>query len=88
MRASPNTAATDTKMKEKKKLLTFRRPQIHRDLQQHTLTSPCHPINEVWEGVDPDSTLSGHSGALLAPEHPWAGPAFQQGAQSLFQAMT
>ena len=46
------------------------------------------PLNEVWEGVDPSFTLSGHSGALHTPEFPSVGPAFPPGAQSLFQAMT
>jgi len=31
---------------------------------------PCQPIHEVWEGVDPGSIPSSHSGALLAPEIP------------------
>jgi len=48
----------------------------------------CQPLNEVWEEVDPGSTPSGHSGALHAPELPWAGPVFPPGAQSLIQAMT
>jgi len=48
----------------------------------------CQPLSEVWEGVDPGLTPSSHSGALLAPELPWDGPAFPPGAQSLLQAMT
>ena len=52
------------------------------------LCLPCQPLNEVWEGVDPDSTSTSHSGALLAPELPWIGPAFPPGAQSQFQAVT
>ena len=48
----------------------------------------CQPLHEVWEGVDPGSIPPGHSGALLAPELPWVGPAFPPSAQSLFQAMT
>ena len=28
----------------------------------------CQPLNEVWEGLEPGSTPSDHSGALLAPE--------------------
>jgi len=31
--------------------------------------------------VDPGSTLPSHSGALLAPELSWVGPAFLPGAQ-------
>ena len=46
------------------------------------------PLNEVWERVDPTSSPSGHSGALLAAELPWVGPAFSPGAQSLLQAVT
>ena len=48
----------------------------------------CQPLNEVWEGVDPGSTPSSHSGAWLTPELPWVGPAFPPGVQSLFQAVT
>ena len=39
--------------KKKVNLLTFGRPQAGRDLQQNALSSPCQPLNEVWEGVDP-----------------------------------
>ena len=28
----------------------------------------CPPLNEVWEGMDPGCTSSGHSGVLYAPE--------------------
>ena len=48
----------------------------------------CQPLNEVWEGVGPGSSPSGHSGALHIPELPWVGPAFPPGAQSLVQVMT
>ena len=48
----------------------------------------CQALNEGWEGVDPGSTLSSHSGTLHAPELPWLGPAFPLGAQSLLQAVT
>jgi len=48
----------------------------------------CHPLNEVWERVDPGSSPSGHSGVSHAPELPWVGPAFPPGAQSLLQAVT
>jgi len=60
-----------------KKLLTFRRLQVHKN-----------SLNEVWEGVDPGSPPSSHSGALHTPEFPWVGPAFPSGAQSLLQALT
>jgi len=33
----------------------------------------CQPLNEVWEGVDPGSTPSEHSGTLRAPELPYVG---------------
>jgi len=48
----------------------------------------CQPLNEVWEGVDPGSTPSAHSGTLHAPELPCVGPAFPLGAQSLVQTVT
>jgi len=54
-----------------------RGPQLH-----------CQPFNEVWEGVDPGSSPSSHSGTLHAPELPWVGPTFPPGAQSLVQAVT
>ena len=48
----------------------------------------CQPLIGVWEGVDPGSTPSSHSGVLHAPELPLVGPAFPPGAQSLVQAVT
>jgi len=71
-----------------KNLLTFRRPQVHRNLQQAPPYLHCQPLNEVWEGVNPGSIPFNHSGTLDAPELPWAGPAFSPGAQSLLQALT
>jgi len=65
-----------------KKLLTFRRPQVSRDLQRDTCTSLCLPLNEVWEEMDPGSCPSGRSGALHTPELPWFGLAFSPGTQS------
>jgi len=69
MRTSPNAEATDAEMKEKSCLpleglryagiSSKRCPHLH-----------YQPLNEVWEGVDPDSTLSDDSSALLAPELP------------------
>ena len=44
---------TQKQKKKKVNLLTFGRPQAGRDLQQNALSSPCQPLNEVWEGVDP-----------------------------------
>ena len=38
----------------------------------------CQPLNEVWAGVDPGSSPSGHSDTLHTPELPWVGPAFHQ----------
>jgi len=73
VRISPKAANTETRG-EKKKLLTLRSPQVRRDLEQGTLTF----LNEVWEGVDPVSTPSSHSGSLHAAELPWVGPAFHQ----------
>ena len=60
-------------------------------MQESPEKSPClhcQPLNEVWEGVDPGSTPSGHSAALHTPELPWVGPAFSTGVPSLLQAMT
>jgi len=68
--------------KQKKYQLTYRK---------HTQKSPClhcQSLNEIWEGEDPGSTLSSHSGALHAPELLWIGLAFLPGDQSLFQTMT
>jgi len=45
----------------------------------------CQPLNEVWEGIDPGSTPSGHSGALHTVELPQVDRAFPPGAQSLFK---
>jgi len=56
MRTSPNAAAVDMETKEEK-LLTFGRSQVGRYLQRNTLTSPCQPLNEVWEGMDPGFPL-------------------------------
>ena len=55
---------------------------------RHPCLPPFQPLNEGWEGVDPGSTPSDHSGSLHAPEHPWVGPAFPPGAPSLLQAVT
>jgi len=48
----------------------------------------CQPLNEVWEGVDPGSTSSIHSGILHAPELPCISPAFPPGAPVMVQAVT
>jgi len=68
-----NITAEHTEIKGKKNL-TFRRPQVHRDLHGQDL-------NEVYEGMDPDSTRSGHSGSLHVPELPWVVPVFLPYAQ-------
>jgi len=39
---SPNAAAKDTE-KKGEKLLTFRRPQVHKDLQQNPLVFTANP---------------------------------------------
>jgi len=87
MRTSPNTAATDTEMKEKSclPLESLREAGISSKRCPHL---HCQPLNEGWEGADPGSTPSCHSGALCAPELPWVGPAFPPAAQSLLQAVT
>lgn len=41
-RTSPNTAAVDTKIKEEN-FPTFRRPQLHTNLQQDIFTSTANP---------------------------------------------
>ena len=46
----------------------------------------CQPLNEVWEGMDPGSTPSIHSGTLLASELPWVGPAFHQVLNHCFKS--
>ena len=80
----------------------MQQPQIQRkksclplkDLKQTEISSKrcshhhCQPLNEGWEGVDPGSTSSSHSGVLHAPVLPWVGPAFPPGSQSLLQAVT
>jgi len=48
----------------------------------------CQPLNEVWEGVESESTPSAHSAAVHAPKFLWIGPAFPPGAQSLVQALS
>jgi len=70
MRTSPKAAVTDTEMKEKSCLpleglrytgiWSKRCPCLH-----------CQPLHEVWEGMDPGSTPSGHTGTLRTPELPW-----------------
>ena len=64
-RTSPNAAAMDTETKGKK-LHTFEKPQVDRDLQMRYPHLHCQPLHEVWEEVDLSSTPSGHSDALLA----------------------
>jgi len=76
VRICSNATAIVAEIKEKN-LLTFRRPQVGRDLY-------CQHFNKFWEAVDPGSTPSGHPGSLLTPEV----PTFLPGAQSLFQAVT
>ena len=41
MKTSPNAAAVDAKTKEEKRL-TFRKPEIGRNLEQDTLTSTAN----------------------------------------------
>ena len=83
IRTSPSAAAMKAETEEEI-LITFRKPQTGKISSERC---PRH-LNEVWEGVDPGSTPSSHSGVLHAAELPWAGPPFPPGAQSLFQAMT
>ena len=88
MRTSPNAAAADTETKEEK--ITYFQEASSRQGSPAKKNSclHCQPLNEVWEGADPGSSLSSHSGTLHAPELPWVGPAFPPGAQSLLQAVT
>ena len=83
MRTSPNAAAVNTETKEENLLALGRQGSPARYPYLH-----CQPLNEVWEGVDPGSTPSAHSGTLHAPELPCVGPAFPLGAQSLVQTVT
>jgi len=62
-------------------------PEVGRISSKRYSHLHCQPLNEVGERVDPGSTPSNQSSALLAPELPWVGPAFPPGAQSLFQAV-
>ena len=88
MRTSPNTAAIDTEIIKKKHCLPSGSLRQAGTSGKKCLHLHCQPLNEVWEGVDPGSTPSSHSGAWLTPELPWVGPAFPPGVQSLLQAMT
>jgi len=75
MRTSPNRAATE---KKGRKSTYFWKAS---DKQGSPTRSPyfhCQPLNEVWEGMDPGTTPSGHSATLRSPELPWVGPAFHQ----------
>ena len=85
VRVRLNAAAVSIEIKEatylQKTLDTQRSPARHPCFH-------CQPLNEVWEGVDPGSTPSSHSGTLHAAELPWVGPAFPPGAQSPVQAVT
>jgi len=84
---SPNEAAVDTETK-KKKLLTFRRSQVGRELQQDTLVSTANPSMRSGKGWFLAPPLLGHSGALHTAELLWVGSAFPPGTPSLFQAVT
>jgi len=86
---SPNSAATDREIKKRSCLPSDGLQQA--GISNELPLSQLPTFKEVWEGLDPGSTLSGHSGALHcmhAPELPWVGPAFPLGAQSLLQAVT
>jgi len=74
--------------KKAKNLLTLGQTSARQGSPARSPHLHCQPLNEVWEGVHPSSTPSSHSGALHAPEHPWVGPVFPPGVQSLLQAVT
>lgn len=60
------------KTKKRIELLTFKRPQVDRDLQHETPSPPpCQPLKELWEEVHPGSSPPNHSDELHAPELPW-----------------
>ena len=84
MRICSNATAMDTKTRKRRHLppegLTYT------DISKGSLHH--QPLNEVWEGVDPGSIRSGHSGTLHAPELPWVGSVFLPGAESLVQDVT
>ena len=86
--ANENKLKFSSQGHEEKEQLTFRKPQIGTAFQMRYPYFHCKHLNEVWEGVDPGFIPSSHSGALLAPELLWVGPAFPPGAQPLVQAMT
>jgi len=75
MRTSTNAADTEMKAMSCLPLEGLRAAGIS---NKRSLHLPCQPLNEVWEGLDPDSTPSSHSAELLTPELPWVGPAFHQ----------
>ena len=87
VRTCPN-ATTQEPRNKGRKLLTFRKVTYTQESPAKCTCLPCQPLNEVWEGVDPGSTPSSHSGTLHAAELPWVGPAFSPGAQSPVQAVT
>ena len=82
----PNANTRDTKMKAKSCLPLKGLRQTMLSSKRYTHLH-CQPLNEVWEGVDPDSTTF-QTLRCIAPELPWVGPAFLPDTQSLFQAVT
>jgi len=90
VRIHSDATAAGTEIRERSCLPSegLQSPQVCRGLQMRRSHLHCQPLNEVWEGADPGSSLSSHSGTLHAPELPWVGPAFPPGAQSLLQAVT
>jgi len=49
-RTSPDAATMYEEMKEGKKMLTFRRPQVSQESPAKHPSLHCQPLNEVWEG--------------------------------------
>jgi len=88
VRVCSNTRAVGTEIKGRKKVAYLQKTSGMQGFLARYPCLPCQPLHEVWEGVDPGSTPSGHSGTLHTPELPWVGPAFPPGVQPLLQAMT
>ena len=72
-----------------KKLFTFGRPQVCRNLQKDALISTANSYMISGKGwiLAPALPIT-QCTALYASELPWAGPAFPTGAPSLLQAVT
>ena len=82
--ANENKTKCNSCKNEGKELLTFRIPQVGRDLWQEI---PSLPLPTPKQGLGRGGSWFHPFWSLHAPELPWVGPAFPPGAQSVFQAM-